>query len=70
MNLYTFRLIEKLPNVSLAYCKINSIEKMDSFKIIFRCIKEIDIEGNLLNSWQQVFTILDNLKSITLLNAR
>jgi hypothetical protein len=67
LNLF-LRLIERLPNVSLAYCKINSIDRIDSFKAIFKCVKEIDIEGNLLNSWEQVFTILDNLKAITLLN--
>ena len=67
MNLI-IRLIERLPNVSLAYCKINSIHRVDSFKVIFKCVKEIDIEGNLINSWDQVFTILDNLNSITLLN--
>jgi hypothetical protein len=37
---------------------------------MFPLITEMDLEGNLLNSWNQIFGVLNELKNLKLINVR
>ena len=54
--------------VVLAYSRISSCHQVDLLKTTFPYMKELDIEGNLFSSWSQIFLMLDQLKSLKLLN--
>lgn len=54
--------------VVLAYSKINRVDSLEFLASTFPYMKELDLEGNLLESWFQVFTILEHLKGLKLIN--
>ncbi len=56
--------------VNLAYCKVSSLSNLDFFAENFPFMSELDLEGNLIDSWSFIFTILNNLKSIKIINVR
>ena len=56
--------------VSLADCGVSSIETYPILCDRYPLISELDLGSNLLNSWSQIFTVLDNLKNIKILNLR
>ena len=56
--------------VNLAHCKISSLDGLDTMNAQFPHLTELDLECNLLNSWSQVFKILDTFKKIKIINIR
>ena len=54
--------------VNLASCKISQLGPLDFFKQKCPHMKELDLEGNLLTSWSQIFDVLSHLKDLKLIN--
>lgn len=54
--------------VNLAYCKINESGDLRFLTETFPYMKELDLEGNLFTCWSQIFSILDQLKDLKLVN--
>ena len=54
--------------VNLAYCKINESGDLKFLKETFPYMKELDLEGNLFTCWSQIFSILDQLNDLKLIN--
>lgn len=54
--------------VNLAYCKINESGDLKFLKETFPYMKELDLEGNLFTCWSHIFSILDQLNDLKLIN--
>lgn len=56
--------------INLAGHKISNLDDIDILAEQFPFIAELDVEMNLLSSWDQVFKILDSLKNLRFINIR
>ena len=56
--------------VNLANCKISSLNGIETMNAQFPHLTELDLECNLLNSWSQVFQVLDTFKNLKIINIR
>jgi hypothetical protein len=55
---------------NLAYYKISSVENVSQFREVFKSLKELELESNLLNDWAQIFTVINELPLLKLINVR
>ena len=60
----------KLNCINLSYNNISNITSTNRLTQVFPLITEMDLEGNLLNSWNQIFGVLNELKNLRLINVR
>jgi hypothetical protein len=58
----------KLNCINLSYNTVSSVSTISKLTQMFPLISELDLENNLLNSWSQIFTVLNELKNIKILN--
>ena len=59
-----------LASINLADCKISQI---DSYKMLannFKQMIELDLEGNLISTWDEILSILNGLNTIKIINVR
>ena len=55
--------------INLAYCKVGDLSSFIKLKQFSRLV-ELDLEGNLIDSWQEVMHVINGLDSIQIANFR
>jgi hypothetical protein len=59
-----------LTAINLAHCKINQIDTFQSLKQCFIHMTDLDLEYNLISTWDDIFKLLNGLDCIKTLNVR
>ncbi|RMZ96709.1 tubulin-specific chaperone E [Brachionus plicatilis] len=54
--------------ITLTQSRISSVEGLENVSNFFPNLIEIHLDDNLLNSWSQIFAIVDHLKKLKILN--
>ena len=54
----------------MAQSKIATFNTLDKINQTFKYLKELDLQENLFGSWEDVFRVLDELKTLKIINIR
>lgn len=68
-----FRVDQKandLDRIGLARCRVSDVSSSVKLAATFKNLRELDLEENLLGSWSQIFSLLNELKNLKILIVR
>jgi hypothetical protein len=60
----------KLTAICIAQSKISDLSTLHKINETFKHLREIDLEDNLLSSWNDIFNVLDQIKNLRIINIR
>ena len=60
----------QMKTVNLAYCRISEIDSFPKLDDHFKHMVELDLEGNLISTWDDILDVLKGLQSIRIMNVR